>query len=329
MKISNETKVGALAAVAITILILGYNFLAGNSLFSSERIFYAEYSNISGLNTSDDVLLRGLKIGKVTSIDLKADSIIVIVVAFVVEEDIVIPEDSEARIVSSDLLGAKALELVLGNSKVPAKDGSYLVGNVEPSLQQQVTVELLPVKTKFEELIKNIDSVIITIQSTFDTRFQENIDENMVSIGDALQNVKSTSERLDLIVERESHKIDDIFNNIRSITTNLNENEENINRIIANITTISDSLAVVNFAETMGKVNKAVTDFALIIEKANSGEGNLALLINQRDIYDNLAEASKSLDLLVEDIRRNPRRYLPPLVRIGGGKVDDTPEDKK
>ena len=336
MKISNETKVGALTAVAITILILGFSFLKGNKLFSSSETYYAEYANVSGLTTADDVLLKGLQVGKVTSIELKTvtgtgletDPLVTVVVGFILTEDLILPKDSEARIVSSDLLGDKALELILGNSPVPAEPGSFIAGNVEPSIQQAITVELLPVKNKFEELIKNIDSVITTIQATFDTRFQDDIEENMVSIRETLNNVNSTSLKLDNLVERESAKIDDIFSNIRSITATLEENEEAIARTIQNVEAISDSISKVKFTETMMKVNAAVTDFALIMEEARTGEGNIALLLNQRDIYDNLRDASKSLDLLVEDMRRNPRKFLPPLIRIGGGKNNGGTNDQ-
>ena len=71
MKISNETKVGILAAVAITILILGYNFLKGNDVFSDDKEFYAVYERVDGLLVSNPVLVNGFQIGRVSQLTLK------------------------------------------------------------------------------------------------------------------------------------------------------------------------------------------------------------------------------------------------------------------
>lgn len=318
MKISNETKVGALAAVAITVLILGYNYLKGSKLFSSNDTYYVTYSSITGLGTSDDVLIRGYEVGKVTDIELQTDSVIQVVVEFTLHEKVKLPVGTEARIISSDLLGDKALDLSLGDSDEIIPPGSFIPGSIEASIQEAITVELLPVKNKFEDLIKNIDSVISIVQATFDPGFQTDVDKYMISIREALENVKSTSLRLDQLVERESQTINNILSNIDKITENIEENEAEINHIIANISGISDSLAKVNFVATMGKADSAIGRFASIIDKIESGDGNLALLLNDRELYDNLQESSKRLDELVEDIRKNPRKYIPPLIKIGG-----------
>jgi phospholipid/cholesterol/gamma-HCH transport system substrate-binding protein len=63
MKISNETKVGSLTAIAIVLLILGVNFLKGKSLTADKNRFYAVFDNIQGLATSNPVIINGKQVG--------------------------------------------------------------------------------------------------------------------------------------------------------------------------------------------------------------------------------------------------------------------------
>ena len=57
MKLSNETKVGLLAIVAIVVLVLGFNFLKGSSVFSSPPTLYAKFADIGSLEKSNPVFL--------------------------------------------------------------------------------------------------------------------------------------------------------------------------------------------------------------------------------------------------------------------------------
>ncbi len=316
MRISKETKVGILGAVSITILILGYSYLKGSSIFSKTTTYYAEYNQVSGLGKSDDVVIKGYDVGKVTSLELVTDSIIKIIVGISIDGDLKIPYDSELRIINADLLGEKAVEIILGKSDTIVESGGYLKSSIEPSLSESVTVELLPVKNKFEELIKNIDSVIAVIQGTFDNSFQESVDKNLLSIQDALTNFKSITARVDGILAAEANNLDAVMLNIRSISKNLSDNRDNINSAFKNIASFSDSLAQINFVQTMNEVDASIKSFSEIMAKVNSGESSLGALVNDKEFYNKLVLATSNLDSLIIDLNRNPRRYIPPLIQL-------------
>ena len=123
MKISNETKVGALTIIAIAILFIGYSFLRGNDVFSSDNSFYTVYDNVDGLTVSKPVMVNGYQIGRVSKMDLLETG--KIQVEFKINSDYPIPSNTIARIVSADLLGSKAIVFDLGNSKTMAKDAVY------------------------------------------------------------------------------------------------------------------------------------------------------------------------------------------------------------
>src|ERR1700749_429306 len=124
MKISNETKIGALTAIAITILILGYSFLRGNDVFSGSNKYDAVYKSVEGLAVAKPVLVNGFQIGRVSSMKLQPDGRTV--VEFKIDPDYVIPNNTLAKLSSTDLLGSKAIVFELGNSKVAAEDKDTL-----------------------------------------------------------------------------------------------------------------------------------------------------------------------------------------------------------
>ncbi|WP_432327312.1 MlaD family protein [Mucilaginibacter sp. P25] len=153
MKISNETKIGALTAIAITILILGYSYLRGNDVFSGSNKYYAIYNSVEGLTVSKPVLVNGYQIGRISKMKLQPDGRTV--VEFKIEPDVVVPKNTLAKLESTDLLGSKAIVFELGNSNVPAEDQDTLKADIQGSLAES----LQPIQKKAEMLMSKLDSV--------------------------------------------------------------------------------------------------------------------------------------------------------------------------
>lgn len=317
MKISNETKVGILATFAIVMLILGYNYLKGVKLFSKSITLYSEYESAAGLTNSDDVIYRGLSIGKVSKVSIKEGDINTIVVAFSLKHSLDIPLNSEARIVNADLLGEKALEIRIGDSTVYAIDGDYLNGTIERNLSQQIEDELIPVKEKIEVLLSNLDSVITRVNGFFDVDFRGKVDENLQNIAAAISNIRNITQNVDFILEREVERLDTIMNNVGALAEAISKSKDNIVNTFDNLSDISDSLAQINLVQTFEQVDRVTKQLAEITEKVNNGEGTLGLLLNDEELYKNLEKASSNLNAVLEDIRKNPGRYIPSLIRLG------------
>src|SRR6266581_352381 len=136
MKISNETKIGVLTTIGITILILTYSYLRGNDIFSATNEFYAIYNSVEGLSVSKPVLVNGFPIGRVAKMDLQPDGRTI--VQFKIEPKYNIPNNTLARLVSTDLLGTKAIVFEMGNSKVYAEDQDTLKADIQGSLAQSL-----------------------------------------------------------------------------------------------------------------------------------------------------------------------------------------------
>jgi len=313
MKITNETKVGVLAAVAITVLIVGYSFLKGNDVFSRENEFYAIYPRVDGLTVSKPVLVNGYQIGRVSDLTLQADGRIL--VQFKVNPEYGIPKNTIAKLESTDLLGGKAIIFELGNASDMAADGDTLNANVKRDLMDQVE----PVQKKAEQIIARMDSVLTSVNSTLSPEFQRNFDRSFASIARTLETLEKTTQTVDGLVTNQSSKISGIITNLESISTNFKNNNSTITKIVNNFDKISDDVAKANFAQTITEANKAVADLQVVINKVNSGNGTLGQLINDERMYNNLNNAAANLDKLMVDLKANPKRYVSFSV-FGGNK---------
>lgn len=313
-RISNETKVGILAAVAIAILIIGYNFLKGNDVFSSESEFYAKYEKIDGLAISKPVLVNGYQIGRVSALTLLENG--QILVQFKVNPKYQIPENTVARLESTDLLGSKAVIFDLGNSLNYAIDGDTLNANVQANLMEQVE----PVQKKAQAIVSKLDSVLTSVNLILNPDFQKNINRSFSSIAKTLETLESTSKTIDGAIGQEVKRIDVILANAESISSNLKNNNEKINQMVNNFGSFSKQMSETNMKQTIDNANKAVAELQVAVNKINSGTGSISLLLNDEKLYNNLSKSAEDLDKLMIDIKANPKRYVS--FSIFGGKKD-------
>lgn len=304
MKISNETKIGALTAISITILILAYSFLKGNDVFSSSNKFYAVYRSVEGLTVSKPVLVNGFQIGMVSKMQLHDDGRTT--VEFKINPDYNIPNNTLAKLESTDLLGGKAIVFELGDSKQYAEDKDTLRADIQGSLAES----LQPIQRKAEVLINKVDSAMGAINRILNPNFQKNVDRSFASIANSLQTLEGTTKKLDALVGAQSGHINQIMANADATSGNLRTSTAKLDGIAGNFQRFSGDLANSNIKQTLDNANKAVADLQSTISKINSSEGSLGLLMNDDKMYNNLNSASKNLDNLFIDIKAHPSRYV-------------------
>lgn len=316
MKIANETKVGIMAAFSIALLIIGYNFLKGNAIFSDETVLYARYSHVDGLAVSKPVLINGFQIGRVDKLQLLSDG--TILATLKIKGKYEIPKNSIAKLEGTDLLGSKAIVMSLGTGTDFAQDGDTLNANVAKGLLETVQ----PVQKKAELIIAKMDSILTSVNTILNPSFQKNVDKSFNSIASTLTSLEATSKKVDNLVGSEGSRVAAILANVEAISANLRKNNEKINGILNNISTVTDQVAAANFKQTIDNANKAVADLQGIVTKVNNGQGSLGMLINDTKMYENLTNATKNLDNLMIDLKQNPKRYVHFSV-FGGGKKDN------
>ncbi|MEX0967098.1 MAG: MlaD family protein [Bacteroidia bacterium] len=321
MKLSDEFKIGVLAVVALTILILGFNFIKGNDLFKSTKKLYSSYQKINGLSVSDPVFMYGYQVGKVESIEVIEYGVNPrILISFSIRDEANIAHNSVARIFSTDLLGTKALEVVPGESMSFVEDGDTIAGDIEVSLTESINEVLNPLQQKTVSLIGSLDSLLGIFQEVLDTNTKADIEGSFRSIAQTLKNVENTTSTFDRMATSESVKLSRILTTVEQISTKLNSNLDTFTIINNNLAQISDSLAATDFKGTVERAYAALEEVEDILIKVNNGEGSLGMLVNDPKLYQNLEAATRDLDNLVLDIKKNPHRYLNfSVLSFGGG----------
>ena len=315
MKLAKEVKVGILVTGAIAALFWGMNYLKGIDVFSGQNTYYGVYSQVSGLTTSSEVLLNGVKIGQVQKIAFINDKSGRILTTMVVKRNVFIGNASIARISSSDLLGDKSVTIVLDTLSPPLNDGDTLRSDIETTLTDQV----LPLKDKAESLIQSLDSVAVALKSVFNANTQKNLNSSFSNLDKTLASIESASASMDHLISSDDSKLRKMINNIESITDNIKNNNESLANALKNISNITDSLAKSNLASVVNNANTTLNTTALIMEKINRGEGTMGMLINNDSLYNALEHSAADLDKLLIDLKQNPKRYVHISV-FGGGK---------
>ena len=294
MKIYKEVKVGFVAILAIVILIWGYNFLKGTNILFKSKSVYTIYPYIGGLVKSSPVLINGFQVGVVNEIYFKPDqSGNIIVELTITDKDIKIPKNSIANLISLDLLSSKGIGLKLGDSPIELQAGDTIDSYFEPSMLDGVTEQILPIKVKAEKLMISMDSAIVEFKTTMKNLNGVLNERNQNNISLALVNLKTTIESFDNLAS--------------NINTTLNTSIKPTMKTYKNL---GDSLATLNMKATLDKAQATLDNMSVMINKINKGEGTMGKLINNDSLYNNLEAVSKDMDLLMIDMKENPKRYV-------------------
>jgi phospholipid/cholesterol/gamma-HCH transport system substrate-binding protein len=311
MKISKEFLIGVLVVVAIALMYLGVNYLKGVNLFLKQQKFYAVYTNTAGLTASNPVILNGFKIGIVSDVHMNENGDGTIIAEVILNDSkLRIPDDTKLEIMDADLFGGKAIQIILGQSPSLAENKDTLLSSISMGLTESIKQEIEPLKQKTSQLFAGVDSVISNLNHVLGGSGTDDLGDIFGSLKVTMSNLENTSGNLNTLLDANSGRLTEIFKNVESISANINANNESLTNAIKNIELLTDSLAKIQLTSTILKVNSAMTNFNEITEKINSGQGTLGKLITTDTLHTELVSASHSLDILLDDIRKHPKRYL-------------------
>ncbi|MDR3712518.1 MAG: MlaD family protein [Puia sp.] len=303
MKIANETKIGVLAVAAIVGLILGFNFLKGSSLFEHSKKIYAVFNNVEGMEISNAVKINGLQIGSVSAInaadkDLKGG----IIVTITLKSRVNIPKNSMGMI-NSGLISASFIQIDKGDSPDLLNDGDTLSTREKPNLVSQVQASINPVLVRLGGTLESLDSLTQVIGGMFDPRLKNNFST-------IVANLATSSASLQSMLNAETGALSQSLKNVNSFTGNLAKNNDQVNKTLQNVETATSKLANAKIEETIETLRSTMNDLKGVIAKMNSTNGSLGLMLNDRKLYQNLESSTRSLNILLDDFRVHPKRYV-------------------
>ena len=317
---NKEFKIGFFAIASIIALVFGVNYLKGINILNDNRDFYAVYKNIGGLQVGSSVLVNGYKVGMVSNIDLLTEQNQNLLVTISLDKEFDIATNTVCKIVNQDLMGSKGIALVLGNTDELVTSGDTLISGIEGSLQDEVNAQILPLKNKAEELIGSIDSVMMIVTAVLNKDTRENLRNSLSSLDKTFELMSHTMVKVDSMIDINDERIAKVVRNLESITSNLESSNGEIKNILTNFSSLSDSLAKADIAKVLQNVSDITT-------KINNAEGSIGLLLKDDKIYVNFEKSTRELAALLEDIKKNPSRYVNFSI-IGGGKPYVAPKTK-
>ncbi len=309
MKISNETKVGALTAIAITLLILGFNFLRGKTLFKTGNFIYAKYSDTKGIMVSNSVFINGFQVGSVFEIENADQNLSSIVVAIKLKDDYNIPVNSIATI-NENPLGAAKMSIALGDAKQYLKSGDTVLTASSAGLLGNVMNKLGPVGDQLKVTIHSLDSVLKNINSIFDPNTKNNLQAVIANINKVTASLVVSSASIQSMMNQQSGAITQSMNHVASFTKNLSDNNEKVTKMLSNVEKTTDNFAKTDIAGTIDNLKTTIANLNNILEKVSAKDGSLGKLMNDKVLYDNLTNTVRSANILMDDLRVHPKRYV-------------------
>ncbi|HXB29732.1 MAG TPA: MlaD family protein, partial [Puia sp.] len=299
---TNETKIGALASVSIVLLILGFNFLKGKDLFEHRKKIYAVFNNVNGLELSNSVSIKGLEVGSVYAIRSTDKSINGILVTISMKKDVDIPKNSVA-VISTGVINSSTIVIEKGNATDYAEDGDTLATIEKGGILSEFQRNLSPVMQNLNSTLGSLDSLIQVIGGLFNPAVKNNFSA-------IIANLAKSSASLQILLNDKTSSLAHSMTHLDSFTNNHANNNQRITGTLDNLEKTTNKLANAKIDETLQSVQGATNSLKDAINKINSTNGTMGLLLNDKKLYLNLENTARSLNILLDDLRMHPKRYV-------------------
>ena len=302
MSISNETKVGVLTIVALVLLFIGFNFLKGKDVFERQFLVHAVFKELGTLEKSNEVKINGLSVGSVYSKKELDKNVSAIVVTINLTRDINIPKNSVAYI-ASNLVGASFIVIERGDSKDLIQSGDTLTTRVESGLLGDVKAQLNPTIAKVQDVLDELQASLRAVNTTLGPATRADLQASIA-------NLNKTMEGLAGMMNKETGSLPRSLANVEQITQNLKNNNEKISSVISNASLATDKLAKLNLQSTIDSLSLTLSDVRQSLQKILSPDGSLGALVSDKQLYNKLNDAVLSAEILLDDLRAHPKRYV-------------------
>ena len=296
MKITREIKTAILVIASILLFIWGYSFLKGKDLFANYKTFYVEYKSVEGLATSAPVTLNGLVVGKVASITINENDGS-LMVELQLKTDFPISKSSVASIYEPGFIGGKQIAIIPNfNDKTLAVDGQRLQAGVKLGLTDKVGDQLAPLQEKLEKLLVSTDKLISGLNNVLDDNGQEDLKTGLAELSKTMEQFHKASKSVNSLLDENKTQINGIVTNF--------------NKVSGEFSQISSSLNKADLGKTVNNLNATLAKVDGIMAELQAGKGSMGKLLKDDAFYENIKNTTKELELLLQDVRLYPTRYV-------------------
>jgi phospholipid/cholesterol/gamma-HCH transport system substrate-binding protein len=294
--LKREIKTAILVISAILLFIWGYSFLKGTDLLNKYQTVYVEYNNVEGVAKSAAVTLNGFVVGKIKNISLNPNTG-KILVELQLKTDFPISKSSIATIYEPGFIAGKQIAIYPNfNDKSLIADGDTLQGDIKAGLTESLKEKLIPLQEKFEKLILNSDKLITGINNVFDKKGQQDLKKSLAELNKTIEEFHKASSNVNSLLDDNKVKINGVITNF--------------NKVSGDFAKISDSINKADLGKTIKNLNNFLVTVDKIMANLKAGKGSMGKMLNDDVLYTNLNKTSKELEILLQDVRLNPTRYI-------------------
>ena len=295
-KVSNEVKIGAIAVITILLFIWLFTFLKGREFLKSTATYYAVYNQVGGLTESSPVEVNGYKVGIVQSIKFLDPVSGKLLVVLSVNRDFKLPVNTIAEITPLSVIAGMKVQFAYGDGPGFYSHGDTIPGRIAKNMLTKLEEELIPLKDKVSSLIVAFDSVIVSLDRE--------------DIGVTLSNLRSTTGKIDNIISSQEQELKSTLANISTFSEMLSENSARMSSTFGNLETITDTLASADIYSSVVNLKASLERTSLLLGNLNEGKGSAGQLLTNDSMYTNLNKSFESLNVLLEDLKANPKKYV-------------------
>jgi len=296
LKISREIKTGIIVVGGILLFIMGFSYLKSTSLFDNSKVFYVVYDNVGGLQPGTPVSINGYTVGNVNNIKFK-DNSGKLLVTFSVSNEFEFSNQSKAELYDTGIIGGKGIQIIpMFDGSPMAKSGDTLISSVKPGLTDLVQKNLAPLQSKIEGAVTNADSLMINVNQILDTKTKRDLRESISGLNVLVKSFQGSANNLNALLADNKGELDTAVQNIANITSNFSK--------------LSDSISQAGLVDTMKNLESTIASLDAMLAKIEQGNGTMGKLMTDDELYTNLSNSTRELDLLLQDFRLNPKRYV-------------------
>ena len=302
LRFSREFKIGFFGVAMLALLYWGVNFLKSKDLFTSTRDYYAVYDQVNGLQPSASIVIKGFKVGTVSTMSYDPEQSQNVVVAFAIKAKYPIPKDSKALIFSDGIMGGKSIELELGRSDAYLHEGDTLFSEINKDFLEVAGSEFEFLKQRANDVISEM---IVTLRG-----INKLLSDNSANLNATIGNVAAITGDLRSVVADEKGSLRETISNVNDLSRTLRDKTGQIDRIFTNVERFSDSLSQSRIPTLVAQMNGTLAELNRTLAKVNDGDGTVGKFVNDQALYDSLVQASSNLSALLLDLKQHPGRYV-------------------
>ena len=285
MKFSRELIVGVLGLTALFVIYFLINFFKSIDIFDDTDNYRVEFTNIGELTNSAPVYINGCKVGNVSSIEHNFNESEIVTLTLSLNQGLRLPEGSYAQI-HNKLMGGSTICIVMGKGEGTIEPGMTLKGVLEAGAMDEVG-NMMP---QIEAMLPKVDSMLTSLNTIFATPAINNTLNNLETLTAQLN---TTSAQLNKLVS----------NDIPTALDKVIEIEDDLLKV-------SSQLSEVDYASMIATLDASLNNIQQITAALNEGNGTVGMLLNDTALYSKLNETCEAANALLEDLKKNPKRYV-------------------